>query len=181
MLRKARVAKINRDINRTFQQIREEINARSQIEFGNFRKSSRWNVTEDGKVLWAFEIDLLSDRPANYIVEYDPKEKQFSCFAKIGVKTGVHNTLQFVTKDKKELRERLLHLARNIPSLRERALREYLYGLSQTRPKRRWRKLFRKDSSHCDYLCEVINELYDQKKISESEKERMLAYAKTIA
>ncbi|RME91041.1 MAG: hypothetical protein D6767_05870 [Candidatus Hydrogenedentota bacterium] len=171
---KGNVAKFMENL---YHEIKNEIENQNQslVEYGNFRKGEKWNQHIGDNLVFTFCIDLFSERPAVYQVQYNVKEKEFNCEAKIGAKTGMHNLLECHTDSKKELKNRLHELAMQIPSIRERAMREYLYGLSLSRPKRRWKRFFRKENPY-DSLCGVIDELKQQGKISEAEAEKMKNY-----
>ena len=154
--------------------------AESRIEFGNLRKSSTWGQGSENQLKWIYEIDLLSMKPMQYVIVYDLVEERFSCYSKMGGKNEMNSLLTLSTSSLEDLKERLIELARNIPSLRERMLREYLYTHKEPGAKRRFLKIFKKSRSRSEYLGKVIDTLFSQQKISEGEAERARIYAAAL-
>lgn len=145
------------------------------IEYGNLRKGEYWGDEVEQKILWSFVVDVSLGKPIQYIISYDPEKSIFDCYAKTAVNNFL-SVLQFSTSNFNDLSYRLDELAHHIPSLRERSLREYLFVESKRAPRRRWYKPFVSASAKEDYLCNIIENLAAEKRISEKEVKRLEKY-----
>ncbi|MDH4199380.1 MAG: hypothetical protein OEV66_03280 [Spirochaetia bacterium] len=150
------------------------------LEFGNLRRSSEWGILKDGNVYWIILLDIVQGRPIQYMITYSLSDKKFSCFAATS-KNNFSSIFQFSTTDIKELEYRLRELANHIPSLRERILREFIYNESRKYPRRRWYKLFIGKDKIREYLNNIIDNLYNQKKITSNEMIRLQTYVENLA
>jgi len=178
LIQKWKISQIKRKVNAIHIRIEELLKKENNpdIEYGNIRKAKKWGTHEDDKVIWTYEVDVLSEQPIFFSIFYHIKDKLFSCYSKVKYKTETSNILQFKTNDYKELLEKLSELALNIPKLRERMLREYIYLRSEQDPRQRWKRLFKKSENQSAFLAELVSKLYNQNKISDIEKERLIKY-----
>jgi hypothetical protein len=153
--------------------------SREHLEFGNLRKSEEWGIEKDGFIRWVILIDIILERPIHYIISYSLEKKMFSCYAATA-RHNFSNVFQFSTSDLKELEYRLIELANHIPSLRERMLREYIYNEWKKAPGRKWYNFFTGKAKIEEYLASKIENLYNNKKITKNELERIQAYAANL-
>ena len=146
------------------------------LEYGNLRKGNEWGTIDENTISWNYLIDLIIGKPILYIINYNLEKKEFLCFAKTP-KMNFSSVFQFKTKDFQELNFRLLELAKHIPSLRERMLREYLYSEAKNGPRKKWYKPFVSEEKIHVHLESIINEITSQNKITQNEARRITAYA----
>ncbi|MDH5719067.1 MAG: hypothetical protein OEZ13_00460 [Spirochaetia bacterium] len=184
LLQKLRIFRIKKFINHLHSEISEKIKVqnKSLIEFGNLRKSGVWAKKEPDTIKWVYEIDVLSEKPLSFSIIYNILDKTFSCYSQIGLKNDISNILQFQTKNYDELFRKILELSLNIPALRERMMREYVYLQSGQNPKQKWKTLFKKDADKDKekFLIGIVNTLESEKKISTDEKKRLYKYIESL-
>jgi len=175
--------RINKVTRRLFKGLRQ--NHKSLIEYGNLRRGKPWGMKESNQLSWIFMVDLLSDRPLIYKITYNLYDGRYSCYSRSGGKNEMMNVLQFTSDDIDELVARLTMLAAEIPAMRERMLRQYLYTLRQEKTPKRWLDFFKRPSHEeemqsVSMLRDVIQSMLVQKKISKHEALKLMAYAETL-
>ena len=149
------------------------------VEYGNIRKGEDWGAIDGNTIIWNYLVDLVFGRPVTYIIQFDIKKKIFTCFAQ-SPKTNYSSVFQFESSTFDELEYRLNELARHIPSIRERILREFLFMESKKGPKKKWYNPFVNEEKVMDYLESAIINLSQTTKISPKEIETLERYAKNL-
>ncbi len=176
-------SRLTRKMTKLFKQITAglEQGDLDMVEYGNARQGNIWGQQTENKVVYTIEIDLLSLRPVLYKITYDLSNKEFRCHSRIGSKNDLTNVLQFRCNTFTEFAERIEKLAQNIPQMRQRVIKEYLYHQAETSPKRRWLKVFkRRKKTRRDYLLSVAEVLYEQQKISANELQLAKQYIQEL-
>lgn len=171
---------MNRLHNRVMKHI--EDTSRSVIEYGNLRRDEKWGeFTKKGdKIVFSYLVDVIAQRPMKYEIYYNLESQDYYCYSQLALKTDMANLLQFTSPDFEHLTKRLMVLAENIPNLRERRLREYIYSTAGQKPKRKWMRFFKKNDPDRDYLDTVIETMKDQKRISEHEARGLHKYVQEL-
>ena len=181
--RKWKIAVLIKKINQLSRNILEELKRKSDfetLEYGNLRKGSEWGSIQNGNISWTYLIDLIIGKPVLYIISYNLDENSFTCYAKTP-RTNFSSVFQFKTNNFQELNFRLLELAKHIPSLRERMLREIIYQEAKQGPKKKWYKPFVTGEKIHNHLESIIGDIAGENKITENEANRLRAYAKDLA
>ncbi|MCX7632375.1 MAG: hypothetical protein N2Z22_03470 [Turneriella sp.] len=183
-----RLWRIRRRINRSTAALLRRLRKtdKSLTEYGHLRRGKPWGAREGDELVWFFLVDLLSDRPLVYKIVYRIPERRFICYSRSGGKNELANVLQFSTDDIDALVSRLYALAEEIPAMRERMLRQYLYTLRQEKAPRRWLPFLRRrdpgeEQQTLATLRDVIQAMLLQKKISNNEALKLMAYAETLS
>ena len=175
---------IKKQINHLHSEISNRIKEDNKLmlEFGNLRKGKIWALLDKNEIKWTYDIDVLSEKPLSFSIIYDIKTKVFSCYSQIGIKNETSNILQFHTKNYYELYRKMLELTLNIPALRERMMREYIYQQSGQNPKQKWKNLFKKDKEKDKnkFLKNIVDTLKNEDKITADEKERLHKYIQSL-
>ncbi|MES0490635.1 MAG: hypothetical protein ABUK01_11615 [Leptospirales bacterium] len=180
--RKWHIASLLKKVNKLGRLIVDELKALADfdpLEYGNLRKGTEWGAISENTISWNYLIDLIIGKPILYIITYNIDKKEFLCYAKTP-RMNFSSVFQFKTKNFQELNFRLLELAKHIPSLRERMLREYLYSESKLGPRKKWYKPFVSEDKIHVYLESIIDNISTQKKITKNEARRITAYAMNL-
>lgn len=165
-------------MNSLFDRVIEELENRvsDAVEYGNLRKMPDWGERRGDTLVYRLEVDMILERPMVYMIRYDLDFDDFRCYSRMGGRSMISNLLQFEAGSREELAEKLTELAVNIPAMRERMIKEYIFSLFHREPRKRWRKFFKKDNPRAESLISIIREMKIQSKISENEAETLIAY-----
>lgn len=150
------------------------------IEYGNLRKGDLWGFSENGQIIFSFDVDVLAEKPFQYRVVYDKEKKIYYCYSRMGGKSELSNFLQFSVSRFSQLEKKLKKIVEHIPAMRERFLRQYLFNLSQKQKGKRFLFFFRSSLNKGKALYDFLENLLTEKKISPNEYERLKSYAKEL-
>lgn len=178
---KLRQKRIRKEIERVAKNIMAKLRSGDfePMEYGNLKKGDPWDAIQGNNMIWTYIVDLPVGKPIQYVISYSLKEDKYECYAKTA-RNNYSNVFQFSTRKISELEARLTELTSHLPSLRERALREYIYYEAQRNPRKKWYNPFVSAEKKREYLEEALNELLEQKKITPREAERIEKYIENL-
>ncbi|MCS6985516.1 MAG: hypothetical protein NZM25_10390 [Leptospiraceae bacterium] len=174
-----KAAYLTKRMNRLLRKFEKEASKKkiNQIEYGNLRRGEIWGSWDDDQLIYSFEIDVVAERPFQYRVVYDASRRLFLCYSRLVSKADIAHFLQFTVRNFSLLKIKLINLVNHIPAMRERFLRQYLYNLASEQKGSRFLRFFRSSASKKEALLEFLENLLQEKKISQREYERLRSYA----
>ena len=154
------------------------------IEYGNIRKGSKWGIQVGNRLIWIFLVDLVWKRSLQYKIIYNIDECHFTTSSNFDRYTQHNSLIQFNTKSFVNIYKKITQLVKDIPSFRERILREYIFSKLKNKLNIRWLKLSKKKEEQRDkeekYLVNLIKNIYRGGRISQSEFERTIHYVNRV-
>ncbi|HRP70484.1 MAG TPA: hypothetical protein PLY93_13220 [Turneriella sp.] len=179
--------RIRRKINKAIKKLLHNLHhdSKSYLEYGNLRRGKPWGLREGREIVWIFLVDLLAERPLIYKITYHIDEGRYHCYSRSGGRNEMTNVLQFSSDSLDELIERLNMLASEVPAIRERMLRQYIYSMKNQKTSKRWMDFFKKKDNQLNadtllHLKEAVHAMEGQHKISKGEAMKLLGYVEML-
>ena len=177
--------KLRLNMNHLMKQLKHYISYQETdpIEYGNLRKGAKWGASMGNRLVWTFSVDLIWKKSLQYKVVYNSDEKKFIGFSNFDRYAQQNRLIQFSTKNFASLREKIIQLAHDIPTFRERILREYLFEKTRNKVNLRWSKVFvneEQKTKEKEYLINLVKHIHESGRISESELDRSIHYITRI-
>ncbi len=172
-----------RKMNFLYREIISEIKKKKSdpVEYGNIFKSKKWGVKDKDKIIWTYGISVISIEPMEYKVIYDISKNNFYCVSVMDSKLGSEDMLQFVSDDFVVVKAKIMQFVRDIPIMRDRMLREYIFHQTNFNGIKNWLNFFPKNKKiKIDHLRSMIKELRLEYRISEAELKRLARYAESL-
>ncbi len=152
------------------------------VEFGRLKKKvDAWGIRQDNTIVWTYELFFLEPEPLNYIIVYDIEKRQFFCLLHLDPDNNLQDLLNFHCKDFPILSSRLLALTKNIPSIRTRVLREYIFSQANIPLIKSTFRFSKAKKMHLyNRITRIISLLAIKKIISQGEVKMMEKYTKEL-
>jgi len=182
-----KIWRIKRRFNKAIKKLLHRLHRdnKTYLEYGNLRRGKPWGLREGREIIWVFFVDLLAERPLIYKITYHTDEALYHCYSRSGGRNEMTNVLQFSTDSLEALLTRLDMLAGEIPAIRERLLRQYIFGLRNQDTPKRWTDFFRKKNPQLEIdslnrIKDLIHSMQAQHKISKGEALKLTLYVETL-